>query len=89
MINTDKLPKLSTDPKRKVQLKKIDASKKNSLEKMYWHSDEFTIMTCTRCGHEDEQMGNKEETIFGFYDDGWRATERHLYCPDCAIKFLK
>lgn len=45
---------------------------------------------CTRC----DKVGflsfcDQYEAADIFFEEGWRATEKHCYCPKCAEKYLK
>ena len=46
---------------------------------------------CGKCQKKEANMGvdDLDYAISCYYDEGWRATERHTYCPKCAKKFLK
>ena len=45
---------------------------------------------CSKCDKEDSSDCNDDlEAMQGFYEEGWRATERNTYCPKCAKKYLK
>lgn len=45
---------------------------------------------CTRCGAE-EKLGHCDEVEAAnyFYENGWKATEKHVYCAKCRKKYLK
>ena len=48
-------------------------------------------ITCSKCEISDDNhfVDDSMEAAKDFYIDGWRATDRHTYCPSCAYKFLK
>ena len=47
-------------------------------------------ISCSRCDKEDSMdCFDIEEAIEGYYNDGWRATDKHTYCKKCAKKYLK
>ena len=47
-------------------------------------------ISCSKCDADGEdEVFDDNEAIEGFYAEGWRATERHTYCPKCAKKYLK
>jgi len=48
---------------------------------------EVAEIICSKCSTQDDADTYDPENTF--YDYGWRATEKHCYCPDCAKKYLK
>jgi len=50
---------------------------------------EHTI-SCTKCRKTDNIMQCDEyDACESFFEDGWRKTNAHCYCPKCAKKYLK
>jgi len=57
-----------------------DENLNNLLEASY----ELVSIECTRCHKiESTNFFCAEE----FYNRGWRATEKNIYCPKCSKKF--
>lgn len=50
---------------------------------------EVTTISCSRCDAEDEIQDDLYGAATHFFDEGWRGTDRHTYCPSCAKKYLK
>lgn len=44
---------------------------------------------CTRCGAIDTTLADDYDAAKIFHQRGWAATELHVYCPECARKYLK
>lgn len=42
---------------------------------------------CTKCDEEDNYMNVNTTSIDSFFKKGWRATDKHCYCPACAKKY--
>jgi len=49
-----------------------------------------TEISCTKC-HTTNVLHNVDEfgAIDSFFEDGWKATPNHTYCPKCSKKYLK
>ena len=43
---------------------------------------------CTKCRKGDMTCGEMYAADW-FFEKGWRATPNHVYCPNCASKYLK
>jgi len=66
------------------------AKKKKYLpEQLIEYCDTTTEIFCSRCRETGITQGDESIASDDFYDRGWRATENHSYCPDCAKKYLK
>ena len=50
---------------------------------------EHTEISCTRCNNFEISDFDYGMSIEEFIENGWRATNKHCYCPECAKKFLK
>jgi len=47
-------------------------------------------ISCSKCDAEDEYpCFDLDEALQGFYSEGWRSTEKNVYCKKCAKKYLK
>jgi hypothetical protein len=47
-------------------------------------------ITCTKCDYFSSlSMVDDYSAAERFSDDGWHATDNHVYCPQCAKKYLK
>jgi hypothetical protein len=47
-------------------------------------------ISCTKCGKTIYEMDADDyQAIKEFIRKGWRATEKHCYCPECAEKHTK
>jgi hypothetical protein len=44
---------------------------------------------CTKCEKTDEVEDDHVDALKYFFDQGWRATKAHTYCPSCAAIYLK
>lgn len=38
---------------------------------------------------DGEYQSSLDYAMTEFFSRGWRATEKHCYCPKCAKKYLK
>ena len=64
---------------------KADRIRRNeNLNNLMEASYEIITLLCTRCNLSEEMDFFCAEE---FYQNGWRATEKHTYCPTCAKKF--
>lgn len=62
-------------------------AKQHTPEDLTEHIAETSVITCTKCGAEEEAWSDGAEDRF--FNNGWRSTQRSCYCPDCAPKYLK
>jgi Zn finger protein HypA/HybF involved in hydrogenase expression len=53
------------------------------------HLKEVRTIECTKCEEYSVFSGEKFyfEAADVAYEEGWRATEKNVYCPKCAKKF--
>ncbi len=56
------------------------------------HFEQFvitsTFIECSRCKKTKEIVCFEEiEASEAFYNEGWRATANHCYCPKCRKKY--
>jgi hypothetical protein len=65
--------------------------KKNKYlpEQLIEHCNTVTDIICTKCRDTDMTYASEYVACDDFFDKGWRATENHTYCPNCAKKYLK
>lgn len=63
--------------------------KYNSEQLIGFCLQEVTI-ECAKCKKVDgEYQSSLDYAMPEFFSRGWRATEKHCYCPKCAKKYLK
>jgi hypothetical protein len=67
--------------------KKIDKQKQKSIDSLASFAEEVIYILCTRCEYEGQTGGEFEYALEEFYKNGWKATDKHCYCPNCAEKF--
>jgi len=50
----------------------------------------FHMITCTKCGKEDEvTLDDAHDACDAFSEDGWRMTNDKVYCKTCFKKKTK
>jgi len=63
---------------------------KFKVEDFMGFTQTVNIIICTKCNlHYPVNEMDEWDAITHFIQKGWRATEKHCYCPKCAKKYLK
>ena len=68
--------------------------KNNGKSKKEYEADDLmdficyeASIECSSCKKSEGAWGENAEN--DFFHNGWRATKRNVYCPECAKKKLK
>lgn len=62
-------------------------NREKGLTRLTSFAEETVEVACTRCDAEETVSGEYYDSLEYFYNEGWRATEKHCYCPNCSEKF--
>lgn len=58
-----------------------------SLLKIYETIETMSTLTCSKCNAETSFQMDADDAAELFHQKGWRATDKNVYCPQCAEKF--